>query len=55
VGAVKAVAVVEVGDVADGREPAVRVTTQVRGQRRQPWLAQALVDDIEEGPNGALR
>ena len=52
------VAVVEVGDVADaGEAPHLAVgsrVVQVGGERREPRLAEALLDDLEQRPDGSL-
>ena len=50
--AVERIGVEQVGDVADGREPAR--TAGVRGERAEPRLAEVLVHDAEQRPDGAL-
>ena len=52
--AVQGVAVVEVGEVADGGEAARAIGLQVLGQRRQPRLLERAVDDIEQRPHEPL-
>ena len=58
---VHAVAIEQVGDVADGSEPAHRVlrvaacALEVARERRQPRLVQALVDELEQAPDRSFR
>ena len=54
------VAVEQLGEVADGREPprapvGVVLFAQVPREAAQPRLVQALADDVEQWPDGALR
>ena len=56
---VQRVAVEQLGEVADGGEARARRSAspraEVGGERRQPRLVQALVDDLEQRPDRALR
>ena len=61
VGTVHAVAIEQVGDVADRAESAHRVlrvaacALEVARERRQPRLVQALVDELEQAPDRSFR
>ena len=62
VGAVQRVAVEQVGEVTDGGEPprspqrigGAGVAAEMLGEQGQPGFLQALVDDVEQRPDGAL-